>query len=79
MPQSPIHRASKRRFLAFSRGAIMEIESSMGSEHLWCLEEVHGQFGEETCENMFFHMLWNRDLFFFFNLLLLNAVVANGY
>lgn len=78
MPQSLTNRASKQSFLAFGRGGIMDLESSMSSDHFWCLEEVHGQFGEETCENMFFHMFWNRD-FFKKNLLLLNAVVANGY
>lgn len=59
MPQFPTYRASKQWFLAFGRGGIMELESSMGSEYRRCLEEVHEQFGEETCENMFFHMNWN--------------------
>lgn len=40
------------------------------------MEKGHGKPGEETFENMFSLMGINRDQFF---LLLVNAVVANGY
>lgn len=40
------------------------------------MEKGHGKPGEETFENMFSLMGMNRDQFF---LLLVNAVVANGY
>lgn len=75
MPQPLTHRASEWRF----PGLQQRRNNGAGEQHgVWTprhLEEEHGRFGDKTCENMFFHMDWNRDYF----LLLLSTVVANCY